>query len=97
MSINDIPLATPEDMARISAMLNPQGPPERIYGWLNSQLSVARHYGGITYQGHHYSIAANEPRQPLVRGDVLRKEAKSTAAKKRAEKQAVAQAQGVLL
>lgn len=29
-------------------------PPERIYGWLNSQLSIAQHYGGITYQGKHY-------------------------------------------
>lgn len=25
--------------------------PERIYNWSDSQLSIARHYGGISYNG----------------------------------------------
>lgn len=58
----------------------PNPPPERIYGWLNSQLSVARFYGAINFQGHRYVIAENEPDQPLVRRDVL--QAKAKAAKK---------------
>jgi hypothetical protein len=45
--------------------------PEKIYGWLDSQLSVARFYGGITFQGHSYVIDMNDPKQPLVRQDIL--------------------------
>lgn len=41
--------------------------PPRIYHWQQSQLSIARHYGGITYNGHSYVIAENEEGQPLVR------------------------------
>lgn len=52
-------------------------PPERIYGWLNSQLSIARHYGGITYQGKHYQIDYRTKGEPLVRVDVLSREAKA--------------------
>lgn len=50
--------------------------PERIHNWLDSQLSVARFYGGITFNGHDYTIAPNEPGCPLVRADVLVREAK---------------------
>ena len=50
--------------------------PERIYGWLNTQMSIARFYGGLTYQGHQYVIAVNEPNQPLVRMDLIKKQAK---------------------
>jgi hypothetical protein len=46
-------------------------PPDRIYGWLDTQMSVARHYGGITYQGVSYVIDMQDPEQPLVRQDVL--------------------------
>ena len=35
--------------------------PERIHSWLNTQLPIARFYGGLTYQGHHYLIAYDEP------------------------------------
>jgi hypothetical protein len=62
-------------------------PPERIYGWLNSHLSIARFYGGLTYQGHTYTIAVNEHDTPLVRADVLKREA---AAAKKAKKAAAA-------
>ena len=50
-------------------------PPERIHGWQDSQLSIARFYGGITYQGHTYTIAVAEKGAPLVRSDVLAREA----------------------
>lgn len=57
--------------------------PERIYHWLDSQLSIARFYGGIDYNGVRYSISLNEPGQPLVRDDVLAREAKEARASKR--------------
>lgn len=62
--------------------------PDRIHGWLDTQLSVARFYGGMTFQGVRYVIAADEPGQPLVRADVLAREAK---ARKAADKAAKAQ------
>lgn len=52
-------------------------PPERIHNWLNTQLSIARFAGGMTYNGHHYTIAYDEPGQPLVRGDILAAKAKA--------------------
>jgi hypothetical protein len=55
-------------------------PPERIYGWLSGQMSIARHYGGLRYQGHDYVIAYNEKDTPLVRIDVLAREAKEAKA-----------------
>jgi hypothetical protein len=82
-----------------STTATPQ-PPERIYNWIDSQLSLARYWGGLNFQGHHYSIAYNEPGQPLVRHDVLAQEAKAAKAQARAAakaaKQAAAQAQAAL-
>ncbi len=60
--------------------------PERIYYWLDSQLSIARFYGGIHFRGARYVIAFNEPGQPLVRKDVLAREAKERKAEDRAVK-----------
>ena len=57
--------------------------PERIYHWLDSQLSIARFAGSITINGTVYIVAAHEEGQPLVRQDVLFAEAK---AKKEGEK-----------
>lgn len=37
-----------------------QAAPERIYNWLNTQLSIARFYGGCTYNCASYAIAWNE-------------------------------------
>ena len=66
--------------------------PERIHGWQDSQLSIARFYGGITYQGHTYTIAVAEKGAPLVRADVLAREAKERkAAYKAAQAQAAKQ------
>lgn len=54
--------------------------PDRIYDWLNSQLSVARFYGGMRYQGHMYVIDGKTAGAPLVKQSVLIAERK--AAKK---------------
>ena len=62
--------------------------PERIYHWLDSQLSIARFYGGIHFRGARYVIAFNEPGQPLVRKDVLEREAKARKAAAKARKAA---------
>ena len=67
--------------------------PERIYNWLDSQLSIARFYGGIQYNGTRYVIAPNEEGQPLVRWDVLKSEAKARAKK---AKQVIEDTQGGL-
>ena len=57
--------------------------PERIYNWLDGQLSIARFAGSITINGVTYIVATHEEGQPLVRQDVLVAEAK---AKKEGEK-----------
>ena len=62
-------------------------PPERIYGWLDSQLSLARYSGGCTFNGHAYTIAFNEDRQPLVRWDVLKREAKAAKESRKAARE----------
>lgn len=94
-------MATTKDLAAIDRLIKPSSPPERIYGWLNSQLSLARHYGGLKYQGHDYQIAYLEDQQPLVRVDVLAREARERAdlakAARKAQKLAAQQAQGKLL
>lgn len=67
-------------------------PPERIHGWQNSQMSIARFSGGITYNGHGYTIAFDEPGQPLVRDDVLKKhDAKADASKAATQRAKAAQ------
>lgn len=67
-------------------MKQPTQAPERIHNWLDSQLSIARFYGGIHFRGASYVIAFNEPGQPLVRKDVLAREAKARKAEDRAVK-----------
>ena len=93
--------ATPKDLAKINALIagKPEAP-ERIHGWLNTQMSVARYWGGLTYMGHSYYVAPNEPGAPLVRADVLAREAKEAkVAAKAAHWERVAKAgiQGALL
>lgn len=56
--------------------------PERIYGWMNTQLSIARHYGGITYNGKKYAVAADEEGAPLIRADVLKREKRAKGVKR---------------
>ncbi len=50
--------------------------PHRIYGWLDSQLSIARHYGGCELNGKRYVIRYDLEGQPL-------EEAEMKAAKKK--------------
>lgn len=61
-------------------------PPEKIYGWMDTQLSIARYYGGCTYNGHLYRIDMQDADKPLVRKDVLTAEAKAHKAAAKAEK-----------
>lgn len=67
--------------------INPK-PPEKIYGWINTQLSIARYYGGCTYNGHSYLIDMEDPDKPLVRKDIHLAEIK---ARKEAAKASKAQ------
>jgi len=60
--------------------------PERIYHWMNTQLSIARFAGGCTLNGARYAIACNEDGHPLVRWDVMQREAKE---RKKTEQTAV--------
>ena len=60
--------------------------PERIYNWLDSQLSIARFAGSITINGAPYVVAMDEEGQPLVRQDVLAAEAKAKAQAQKAAK-----------
>ena len=63
----------------IDALLSPAKPtaPDRIWGWQNSQLSIARHYGGCDYNGQRYVIDEATEGQPLVRLDVFARENKA--------------------
>lgn len=86
------------DLERLDALI--RGKPEsteRIYGWMDSQMSIARHYGGLTYQGQSYRIAAHEDGQPLVRWDVIKREAVEAKVRAKAEKQAAKAKQGELI
>lgn len=56
--------------------------PEKIYNWRDTQLSIARHYGGLKFRGASYTIDVNDPDQPLVRDDILKAE-KQAKKKKR--------------
>ena len=67
-------------------MTNTPPPPDRIHNWQGSQLSIARFYGGLHFRGARYVIAFNEPGQPLVRKDVLAREAKERKAADKADK-----------
>lgn len=47
--------------------------PHRIYGWLESQLSIARFYGEITINGKTYRIRYDLEGQPLEEQPMKRK------------------------
>lgn len=61
--------------------------PEKIYGWLDSQLSIARYYGGCTFNGRSYVIDHSDPDKPLVRQDVVKAEGKAKKAQAKTKKQ----------
>ena len=54
---------------------------DRIYGWLDSYLSLARHYGGINIQGVAYVLddtyTGHPNKAPLVKEAVLIAEKKA--------------------
>lgn len=54
-------------------------PPERIYGWLDSQLSIAATTAtsGFRVSSMWWRMPYDEKDQPLVRADVLKREAKA--------------------
>jgi hypothetical protein len=60
--------------------------PEKIFGWLDTQLSIARHYGGMKFRGASYVIDFNDPDQPLVRQDILEAEKKAKKSPKEKQK-----------
>ena len=60
--------------------------PEKIYGWLDTQLSIARHYGGMKFRGASYVIDFADPDQPLVRQDIFQAEKKAKKATKAEQK-----------
>lgn len=61
--------------------------PERIYNWLETQMSLARYWGGLTYMGHSYQVSTTEEGKPLVRVDVLEREKREKQAERSAVKQ----------
>ena len=71
--------------------------PEKIYGWMDTQLSIARFYGSISYQNQTYHIAQDEPGQPLVRWDVLQREQRQRRLEKEQAQAEQAALQGRLL
>lgn len=59
---------TPAEVAAIQRL--PRDTPYLINNVMHGMLSIARHYGGCTYQGVHYDyIPATDE---LVRDDVMR-------------------------
>lgn len=81
--------------------MSDQQRPERIYGWRDSQLSIARFYGGCSFNGCMYVVDTEDPQEPLVRVDVLdaHKKKRIQAAKDKRDADALraAMAQGGLL
>ena len=75
--------------------------PPRIYNWPNSQLSLARYYGGCTFNGHSYVIDTVSAGAPLVRVDVLADEVKAKKQDEKdalkADKEKIVAVQGMLL
>lgn len=65
-------------------------PPDEIHGVSQGYFSVARYYGGCTFQGEHYTYFPTEDK--LVRTSLLKqrekeaKKAKREVAKKKKEK-----------
>lgn len=75
-------------------MIQKLQPPEVIRGWRNTQLSIARFYGGMTYQGVRYVIDENDD---LVRWDVLQARAKQAKAARKAAVESQRPEQGSLV
>lgn len=73
---------------------------DRIYNWRDSQLSIARFYGGITIQGVRYTLDFTDPDMPLIRDGVKTREQErkaSDAEYRRDQSVRAIKAQGVLI
>ena len=70
-------------------------PPDEIHGVSQSQFSIARHYGGITFNGAHYTYIPHEDK--LIRDDILKARAKAARDAKKANKKATKGSQGSLI
>ncbi len=70
-------------------------PPDEIHGVSQSQFSIARHYGGITFNGAHYTYIPHEDK--LIRDDVLKARAKAARDAKKANKKTAKDSQGSLI
>lgn len=72
---------TDDERAAILARPKPpaESPPWQIFGVSRSQLSIARYYGGITYNGHGYTYDPTD--DSLTRNDVLKAVMKMRRAK----------------
>ena len=57
-------------------MLDPMRTPERFYHVSQGQLSVTRHYGGCTFNGHEYLY--DPTTDTLMRADVWHRERQKT-------------------
>lgn len=68
--------------------------PEEIHNVRHTHLSIARHFGGATVNGHAYVY--NPVRDVLVRADVLRRREAEAADLLRAARKRAAEAQGTL-
>ena len=88
------------DLAEIDRLIKPPAPQERIYGWQNSQLSIARFAGGCRLNGVDYMIDYGAEGEPLVLASVLAAEARAKKlalkADRDAQKKAASDAQGVI-
>lgn len=56
----------------------------KIYGWLNSHLSIARYCGRVKINGVGYTVDMTDPDMPLIRAGV-RTFAKEQKAKRASE------------
>lgn len=62
-------------------------PPKRIYNWQQSQLSVARHFGGCKVNGIEYIIRYDIEGQPLEEVKPAKKRVKLKSKNPRDENQ----------
>jgi hypothetical protein len=69
---------------KLNELIKPAAP-EKIYGWRETQLSIARHYRGMKFRGASYVIDFADPDQPLVRQDIFQAEKKAAKAAKKAK------------
>lgn len=61
--------------------------PEKIYHVSQTQLSIARYYGGCSFNGHSYTY--NPVDDTLTRNDVLKGEIKTKKQLAKAEKERI--------